>query len=134
MAVNKSKNLAGESMLRHQAEKVAEQSPPQKNYHDIKKLVHELEVHQIQLEMQNDELRKVQAELELSANMYAELFEFAPIAYLKFDADGIIRRINHAGAELLGIERGLLAAVPFSRFIASADERECFCKIGRAHV
>jgi diguanylate cyclase (GGDEF)-like protein/PAS domain S-box-containing protein len=85
-----------------------------------------LEVHQIELKKQNEELRRVQAELELSRNKYSGLYDAAPIGYFTFDGQGVIREANLTGACLLGIERQLLARVPFNIFIADADGREIF--------
>ena len=68
--------------------------------------------------MQNEELRRAREELEISRNQYAELYDFAPVGYFTFDAHGVIREVNLAGAQLLGIERGLLLNRPFSSFIA----------------
>jgi len=70
---------------------------------EAQKLVQELEVHQIELEMQNAELRRIQEELELSRNKYTELYDFAPVGYFTFDAHGLVLEVNHAGAQLLGI-------------------------------
>jgi PAS domain S-box-containing protein len=93
---------------------------------ESQRLVHELEVHQVELEMQNDELRRFREESELSRNMYAELYDFAPIAYFTFDSHGVIQEVNHTCAHLLGIERGLLANRPFTNFIANSGEQEVF--------
>jgi formate hydrogenlyase transcriptional activator len=93
---------------------------------EAQKLVQELEVHQIELEMQNAELRRIQEELELSRNKYAELYDFAPVGYFTFDTRGLVREVNLAGAQLLGIERRLLANRPFSSFIADAEGRQIF--------
>lgn len=106
------------------------------------RLVHELEAHQIELEMQNKELRRAQEELELSRNKYAELYDFAPVGYFTFDTDGLIKEVNLAGAQLLGIERRLLANKPFNSFIADAkgerdfpqSPRKCFAKTGYAEM
>ena len=95
---------------------------------DIQELVHELGTHQIELEMQNEELRKVRDELESSRNQYAELYDFAPVGYFTIDARGLIEGVNLSGAHLLGIERGLLLKRPFSSFIAEAADREIFSK------
>ena len=95
---------------------------------DMRRLLHELQVHQIELEMQNEELRRAQEELEVSRNKYAELYDFAPVGYFAFDPRGLIREVNLAGAQLLGIERQLLAKKPFSNFIADAESREIFAK------
>ena len=103
--------------------KTAELHPP-RTKEETQRLVHELEVHQIELEMQNAELCQAQEELELSRNTYAELYDFAPVGYFIFDARGLIREVNLTGAQLLGIERNLLVNKPFTRFIADADGRE----------
>jgi PAS domain S-box-containing protein len=93
---------------------------------DMRRLLHEFEVHQIELEMQNEELRRAREELELSLNKYAELYDFAPVGYFTFDAAGLIREVNLAGAQLLGIERMLLVNKPFTTLIADAEGREIF--------
>jgi len=92
------------------------------------RLVQELEVHQIELEMQNSELLRTREELELSRNRYAELYDFAPVGYFTFDSCGVIREVNLTGAQLLGRERHLLANKPFSSFIADADGKELFAR------
>jgi len=86
----------------------------------------ELEAQQIELEMQNEELRRIQVELEFSRNKYTELYDFAPVGYFTFDAHGIIREVNLNGAQLLGIERGVLTGKPFAGFIVDAEGRELF--------
>ncbi|HEX2768541.1 MAG TPA: sigma 54-interacting transcriptional regulator, partial [Geobacteraceae bacterium] len=93
---------------------------------DMRRFIHELQVHQIELEMQNEELRRAREELELSRNKYAELYDFAPVGYFAFDARGLIREVNLAGAQLLGIERLLLVNKPFTSLIADAEGREMF--------
>jgi len=101
---------------------------PPRNDDETRRLVHELEVHQIELELQNSELRRVQQELELSRNKYAEQYDFAPVGYFTFDTAGLIREVNFAGAQLLGIERRMLASKPFSSFIDDAEGREIFSR------
>jgi PAS domain S-box-containing protein len=88
--------------------------------------VHELEVHQIELEMQNEELRQAHNELELSRNTYAELYDFAPVGYFIFDRHGLVQEVNLTGAQLLGIERQKLTNKSFTSFIADADGREIY--------
>ncbi len=95
---------------------------------DIKELVHELGTHQIELEMQNEELRTARDELESKRNQYVELYDFAPVGYFTIDAQGLIEGVNLTGAHLLGIERGLLLKRPFIGFIAEAADRELFAK------
>jgi len=91
-------------------------------------LVHQLEIHQIELEMQNEELRRARVELEVSRNNYAELYDFAPVGYFTFDTRGTIREVNLAGAQLLAVERQLLIGRPFSRFIVDATGRDLFSR------
>ncbi len=93
---------------------------------DTQRIIHELEVHQIELEMQNEELCQIQEEVLLSRNRYAELFDFAPVGYFTFDAGGVIRELNLAAASLLGKPRRLLINTPLSSFIADAAEKRCF--------
>jgi two-component system, chemotaxis family, CheB/CheR fusion protein len=68
----------------------------------------ELEVHRVELELQNEELRAARHAAETALAQYTEVFDFAPIGYAVLDASGQIREINHAGADLLGIERARL--------------------------
>ncbi|MDA8429744.1 MAG: PAS domain-containing protein [Geobacteraceae bacterium] len=103
------------------AERVDQQPPRTES--DAQRLVHELEVHQIELEMQNEELHLAQEKLEVSRNTYAELYNFAPVGYFIFDAQGVIREANLTGAQLLGIDRGLLIDRRFADFIADAEGR-----------
>jgi PAS domain S-box-containing protein len=85
---------------------------------DVKRIIHELQVHQIELEMQNEELRRTQSELEESRNKYSNLYDFAPIGYFTFDKKGLIIEVNLTGANKLGIERSFLIKKPFSLYIA----------------
>ncbi len=84
---------------------------------DIEALVQELSVHQIELEMQNEELRNSRELLEQSRSEYAELYDFAPIGYLTLDKAGLITRVNLTACGLLGIERSRLIGKPFALFI-----------------
>lgn len=92
---------------------------------DINKLIHELQTRQVELELQNEDLRRAQHELEESRINYMELYEFAPVGYFSIDRNGLILESNLAGTELLGIERRWLAGKNFSRFI-SPDFRELY--------
>jgi len=88
---------------------------------DAVRLVHELQVHQIELEMQNAELREAHAELGESHQRYVDLYDFSPVGYLTLSANGKISAINLTGATLLGEERGHLLERRFSTFVAAAD-------------
>ena len=129
MGIDKDKKLPAAAKLRRQAEELLQGQtalhPPQ-TMEKPQRLVHELEVHQIELEMQNAELIQARDELEVSRNTYAELYDFAPVGYFTLDARGLIREANLTGAQLLERERGLLANTPFSSFIADAEGREIF--------
>ncbi|AMV73749.1 sigma-54-dependent transcriptional response regulator [Desulfuromonas sp. DDH964] len=100
--------------------------PPQRTESESQRLVHELAVHQVELEMQNEELQRARQELELSRNNYAELFDFAPVSYFTFDPDGLICEVNLAASRLLAVERGRLCQTPFARFIGDNEGREVF--------
>jgi len=88
---------------------------------DLLKLVHELEVHQIELEMQNEELRKVSVELETVLGKYTDLYDFSPIGYFTIATDGVIKAMNLAGARLLTADRSRLVGCSFLQFIVEAD-------------
>jgi PAS domain S-box-containing protein len=84
-------------------------------------LLHELQVHQAELELQNEELRSARGALEAARDRYLDLFDFAPIGYVTLDAAGKIESVNLAGAALLGLDRGALPGRSFDRFVAPAD-------------
>ena len=86
-----------------------------------KELLHELQIHQIQLEMQNEELRRAQVALEESRDRYVDLYEFAPVGYLSLNHDGTIAEINLSGATLLGVARNKLPHRRFAPFVAMED-------------
>ncbi len=93
-------------------------------------VLHDLRVHQIQLEMQNEELRRVQEELEASRERYFDLYDLAPVGYVTLSDKGMILEANLAAARLLGLERGALVAQPLTRFIFSSDQ-DIFYKLRR---
>ena len=96
--------------------------PPAAMEADLKRLVHSLEVHQIELEMQNNELRQSRAERELALTRYTELYDFAPVGYLTLSSAGLISAINLTGATLLGDERSALLQRRLVAFVAPADQ------------
>jgi len=90
------------------------------------RLIHDLQVHQLELEMQNRALREAQTELELARDRYADLYDFAPLAYVTMDAKGRIVEINLSGADLLGKPRAELVQLPFSLFISPTEYQHFF--------
>ncbi len=88
---------------------------------EAKQLLHELHVHQIELEMQNEELRRAQVDLAGSFERYADLYEHAPVGYLSVNLNGIITRANVVAAHLLGVQRHLLPGRPLSAFVGRED-------------
>jgi PAS domain S-box-containing protein len=100
---------------------------PQGTEDELLKLHHELQVHQIELEMQNEELRKTRDELEASLEQYTDLYDFAPVGYFTLDRTGTISRVNLTGAGLVGVERSLLVGRPFV-CIVSVEARPAFAE------
>lgn len=85
------------------------------------RLVHELQVHKIELEMQNEDLRRAQEELEASRLRYFDLYDQAPVGYVTLSGQGSILEANLSAAALLGVERTALANRPFLGFVHPAD-------------
>jgi PAS domain S-box-containing protein len=90
---------------------------------DALRLLHELEVHRIELEMQNEELRRAQHELEDSRDRYWALYDQAPVGYLTLDAGGYILEANLTAASMLDLERGSMIGLPLASFMTPADAR-----------
>jgi len=88
----------------------------------INQLLHELQAHQIELEMQNETLRQAQLNLEESRDLYLSLYELAPIGFLTLTDAGLIAELNLTCAELLGVERRKLLNSRFVRFVAAEDQ------------
>ncbi|MHB1356971.1 MAG: PAS domain-containing sensor histidine kinase, partial [Anaerolineae bacterium] len=94
----------------------------------VQQALHELRVHQIELEMQNEELQRTQAELEESRARYFDLYDLAPVGYLTLSAEGNILEGNLASANVLGVTRGALAGRPLSQFILPEDQDTFYLK------
>jgi diguanylate cyclase (GGDEF)-like protein/PAS domain S-box-containing protein len=108
--------------LRHLAEAEYTQNRPRENpplsEADIQRLVHELQVHQIELEMQNEELQQARAEVEAWLKRYTDLYDFAPVGYFTLGRDGTVSQVNLSGAHLLEVERTQLVGRRFGQFVA----------------
>jgi PAS domain-containing protein len=91
---------------------------------DVKKLLHELQVHQIELEMQNEELREAYETTEAALKKYTMLYDFAPMGYLTIDSEGSICDLNFTAAEMLGDKRFSLIDSNFKLFISADSQPE----------
>jgi PAS domain S-box-containing protein len=92
---------------------------------NLKDIIHELQVHQIELEMQNDELRLAQLALEESRDRYLDLYDYAPVGYLTLDKNALILEANLSGARLLELERGSLIGKMLTSFVHE-DSQDIF--------
>jgi len=131
--MKRKKGISYKKQLRERAEELLKKSPEAiENLlpEDIGNLIEELHVHQIELEMQNDELRRAQVELEEARSKYFELYDAAPVGYFVFDETGLILDVNLTGARLLGFERLYLAKRPFLGLVMSKDQRQFNSHLG----
>jgi len=120
------KSSCTDAELRHRAEqklgastkKKKEKNPNVRSIADTQRVLHELQVHQIELEMQNSELQEARDRMETLADKYSDLYDFAPIGYFSLDEHGSILDANLTGAVMLGAERSRLAERRFQRFVA----------------
>ncbi len=111
--------------LREKAEKIFKsQINSNKDLSKNDEIVHELRVHQIELEIQNQELREAQINLEDSRRKYFDLYNFAPVGYFTLDIDGIISEANLAGAAMLGVDKIKLFNTLFILYIDPEHRNE----------
>ena len=111
--------------LRQRAEKTLREqpaSPDELSPAEAQRLVHELQVHQIELEMQNEELRRTQGELQASRDKYVDLYDLAPVGYFTLDERGLILDANLTAATLLRAPRGRLIGRLLTHFIVKVDQ------------
>jgi PAS domain-containing protein len=130
--MNKEKrNFTDDQMLRRNAEELLKKKQDKMDKlvveTDAIKLLHELQVHQIELEMQNEELIHANETAETALKKYTMLYDFAPMGYFTLDPDGNIYELNFTGAEMLGDKRFSLVNTNFKLFI-SEDSRTVFDK------
>jgi PAS domain S-box-containing protein len=89
-------------------------------------LLHELQVHQIELEIQNEELRASQSHIEESRKRFVELYEFAPVGYCTLDEAGVVRHVNLTLTALLGYSRRYVLGKQLASFVAREDKDSIF--------
>lgn len=113
-------------ILRKKAENQLKKKQEKKNVSitetDMKKLMHELQVHQIELEMQNEELLQAYQTAEAALKKYTMLYDFAPMGYLTLDRDGSISELNFTAAEMLGDKRFSLVNSNFKLFVSDESK------------
>jgi len=123
---NKEQELTDAQILRLKAEKKLKEK--QKKIYkpvketDVKKLLHELQVHQIELEMQNEELREANETAETALKKYTLLYDLSPMGYFTLASDGSIRDLNFTGADMLGEKRFSLIDSNFKLFISKDSQ------------
>ena len=104
-----------EEVLRARAKKILAKPGPELGKippTEIQKLVQELQIHQVELDMQNEELRQSQGEPEAALAKYSDLYDSAPISYFTFNPQGVILEANLTGVRLLEVERASLSGHP----------------------
>jgi len=128
---NKDENFNNEQMLRRKAEEQLKKKQKKADQPiieaDVKKLLHELQVHQIELEMQNEELTLANLTAETALKKYTMLYDFAPMGYFTLDSEGSIIDLNFTGADMLGEKRFSLVNANIKLFI-SEDSKVVFNK------
>jgi PAS domain S-box-containing protein len=96
-------------------------APPSLSQEEAQRTIHELQVHQVELKMQNDELLRVQVELELARAHYFDLYHLAPIGYCILSREGLILEANFTAVNMLDLALSTLVKKPFLRFILEED-------------
>lgn len=126
--MGKVKKKLDSSELRQRAERQMKPKPAHSDEiagmstKDMAKMIHELRVHQIELKIQNEELRRIQEELEEARDRYSHLYDFAPVGYLTVNEKGMVEGANLTFVTLVGMERSAIVGKPFSRFIQREDQ------------
>lgn len=113
--------------LRQQAEEILSGRPADLTHlstADVQALIHNLQVYQVELELQNEELRQTQLELLAARDRYADLYNFAPVGYFTLDDKGAVVEANLTGATLLNVPRSDLIGLPLTRFVAPEDREK----------
>jgi len=117
--------------LRHQAEELSKEINEKEKSHlieeaDTQRLLHELQVHQIELEMQNEQLLEAQSVIEKTLEKYEDLYNFAPVGYFSLDKNSVLLQLNLTGAKILGLNRSQLKNRRLVEFILEEKRLEFF--------
>jgi PAS domain S-box-containing protein len=88
---------------------------------DMCRVIHELQIHQAELEIQNEELCRAQLDLQAARDTYEDLYNFAPVGYFTLDRNGLILQVNHRGAVLVKRDKRFLSQKPFSALVSQSD-------------
>jgi PAS domain S-box-containing protein len=115
--------------LRKQAEEIVRKKAAQLqenivslSLEETRQTLHDLLVHQIELEIQNEELRRTQGELEASRTRYSDLYDLAPLGYVTLSEKGLILEANLTAVTMLGVARSALVKQPLTRYIINEDQ------------
>src|SRR5262245_61876257 len=122
MRPRKKRNSEKTSPLRERAEQLVQLPAShalKTNDRDVQALIRDLQVHEIELELQNEELREAQLELIESRNHYSELYDFAPVGYVTLDENNKVLDCNLTAASMLGVQRQVVLGKGFSKFVSS---------------
>src|SRR3989304_7820924 len=125
--MKRTKKEPGKTIIKKAAKKIKPKikKPAVKKIERTERLIQLLQVHQIELEHQNQELKIAQEELEVSRSKYVNLFDFSPIPYFTMDPDGVIEEVNLSASKMIGLERKKLIGRKITTYIPT-DAREVF--------
>src|SRR5450631_2408831 len=121
MGIDNKKSLSAAAELTRRAEEMLKSKTFEEGVtrtdDEVQRILHELQVHQIELEMQNAELKQARNEVEEALEKFTDLYDFAPVGYMTLSRNGIISDMNLRGASLLGIDRAILRGRRFGQFV-----------------
>jgi PAS domain S-box-containing protein len=127
MGIDKDKNISAATGLRIKAEEHLKAKKPGVVFVgtdvETQRLLHELEIHQIELEMQNAELRQSRDDAEKSLEKYSDFYEFAPVGYFTLNLNGAITSVNLRGASLVGVARPRLLGQRFGLLVTDGHRQ-----------
>ncbi|WP_296490738.1 diguanylate cyclase [Rhodoferax sp.] len=104
------------------------------DHEQMQHLLEELEIHQLELELQNDHLNSARAQLEQALNLNNELYDFSPVGNILLDADGLITKLNLTGVQMLGSERARLLGCKLGLYLAQHSRARFNAMLERARA